>query len=91
MQTAYAIAMPTLQIRELPEDLYQALKTAAEQERRSLSQQAIVTLARGLEQGGYHRARRRALLARLSQQPDAGAAGMQADLAAWVREDRDAR
>ena len=41
--------MPSLQIRKLPEALYEALKEAASRENRSLSQQAIVALAKGLE------------------------------------------
>lgn len=41
--------MPSLQIRKLPEALYEALKEAANREHRSLSQQAIVALAKGLE------------------------------------------
>lgn len=36
--------MPTLQIRDLPEDLYQALSLDASNEHRSLTQQAIVEL-----------------------------------------------
>lgn len=41
--------MPSLQIRKLLEALYEALKEAANREHRSLSQQAIVALAKGLE------------------------------------------
>lgn len=40
--------MPSLQIRELPEQIYRKLKQQSELEHRTLSQQAIVTLARGL-------------------------------------------
>lgn len=36
--------MPTLQIRDLPDDLYQALSVDARDEHRSLTQQAIVEL-----------------------------------------------
>lgn len=36
--------MPNLQIRDLPQDLYEALKTDAKMEQRSLTQQAIVAL-----------------------------------------------
>ncbi len=38
--------MPSLQIRDLPEDVYQALACRAEAEHRSLAQQAIVELRR---------------------------------------------
>ncbi len=39
--------MPLLQIRDLPDELYEALRRKAAEERRSLSQQAIVTLSKG--------------------------------------------
>jgi len=38
--------MPSLQIRDLPEDVYEALSFRAESEHRSLAQQAIVELRR---------------------------------------------
>jgi len=37
--------MPSLQIRNMPEDVYEALAERARRERRSLAQQAIVELA----------------------------------------------
>jgi len=41
--------MPSLQIRNLPDDLYQALSFRAEQAHRSLAQQALVELRRASE------------------------------------------
>jgi hypothetical protein len=38
--------MPSLQIREIPEDVYEALAERASRQRRSLAQQAIADLAR---------------------------------------------
>jgi plasmid stability protein len=38
--------MPSLQIRDLPDDVYEALAFRAESEHRSLAQQAIVELRR---------------------------------------------
>ena len=38
--------MPSLQIRDVPEDVYEALAFRAEAEHRSLAQQAIVELRR---------------------------------------------
>jgi hypothetical protein len=38
--------MPSLQIREIPEDVYDALAERATRQRRSLAQQAIADLAR---------------------------------------------
>jgi antitoxin FitA len=43
--------MPTLQIRDLPEDVYQGVAAAARAEQRSLSQQAVVELRRALGLG----------------------------------------
>ena len=40
--------MPTLQVREVPTAVYGALARASRQEHRSLAQQTLVTLERGL-------------------------------------------
>lgn len=42
--------MPNLQIRDLPQDVYDALKTDAVMEQRSLTQQAIVALRQAQHQ-----------------------------------------
>ncbi|HQU71848.1 MAG TPA: argininosuccinate lyase, partial [Calditrichia bacterium] len=39
--------MPSLQVRDLPDHLYQKLKDMAAAEHRSISQQAIVMLEKG--------------------------------------------
>jgi len=56
--------MPSLQIRSLPDDLYQALSYRAERAHRSLAQQALIELRQvvELDAGG---SRRRAALARI--------------------------
>ncbi len=41
--------MPTLVLRNLPDDLYGRLKQAATHHRRTMAQEAIVTLQSGLE------------------------------------------
>ena len=41
--------MASLQIRELPENIYSLLKQRAEAEHRSIAQEAIVLLAKGLD------------------------------------------
>ena len=41
--------MSSLQARELPENIYSPLKRIAEAEHRSIAQEAIVLLAKGLE------------------------------------------
>jgi hypothetical protein len=40
--------MPILQVRDLPDDVYQAVVAAARAEHRSLSQQVVVELRRAL-------------------------------------------
>ncbi len=54
--------MPNLQIRDLPESLYKILQERAKKERRSLSQEAIIALAKGLERDENPVERRRKLL-----------------------------
>lgn len=87
----YKKTMPTLQIRKLPDYIYQALKTAAEHERRSLSQQAIITLAKGLDVPLDFRERRKEVLAEIRKEAPLWKKWAHVDVAAWTREDRDSR
>ena len=41
--------MATLQVRDVPEHIYRRLADLAEKERRSLAQQTLAVLAKGLE------------------------------------------
>ena len=43
------VMMPTLQVRDLEQDLYDRLAAVAKQERRSIAQQTIVFIERGLD------------------------------------------
>ncbi|MDD3981643.1 MAG: hypothetical protein PHT55_05525 [Spirochaetales bacterium] len=54
--------MPTLQVRELPEDVYNQLSYLAEKEHRSLAQQTIVLLKEGIRSRLKAKERRRLLL-----------------------------
>lgn len=81
--------MPSLQIRELPESIYRKLRDQAGKEFRSLSQQAIVTLSRGLEVPGDNRARRRQVMARISENPVVPEGLDLPDPVRLVREDRE--
>lgn len=80
--------MPTLQIRDMPAEVYEALALRAHTERRSLAQQAVVELGRMPEL--LARQRRLALIAelrdRLKRTPPVTP---RAGLARLVREDRD--
>jgi plasmid stability protein len=51
--------MPTLQIRDLPDDVYHGIAAAARAEHRSLSQQAVVELRRALGLAGATQRRKR--------------------------------
>jgi hypothetical protein len=57
--------MPSLQIRKLPDDLYQTLTFRAEQAHRSLAQQALIELR--IATGGTNTGRRAQILETISQ------------------------
>jgi plasmid stability protein len=50
--------MASLQIRDMPEDLYKSLKLKAEMDHRSLAQQAIILLSEALNARGRDSIRR---------------------------------
>jgi plasmid stability protein len=78
--------MPSLQIRDLPEDIYRTLLLRAERENRSLAQQATADLGRAPEL--ENRSQRLATLERIAGEmdPDAHLSPSPEDL---IREDRD--
>jgi len=78
--------MPVLQVRDLPEHLYNKLKTSASREHRSLSQEAIVILARGLEMPEKDPKSRRAAL--IEQKKSSPKHKTFTDPVSLVREDR---
>ena len=61
--------MPSLQIRNLPEDLYDRLNANAKRERRSLAQQAIVLLDRALREPEANRERWRRVVQEMKDRP----------------------
>ena len=54
--------VPSIQVRDLPEQIYNKIKNNAQKDHRSLSQQAIVTLKKGLGIDENHKERRRILI-----------------------------
>lgn len=54
--------MPSLQVRDMPEELYRQLQRNAKREHRSISQQAIITIQKGLELREDSKTRRRELI-----------------------------
>ena len=79
--------MPTLQVRDLPEDIYVKLNMIANEENRSIAQQTIVLLRESLGLHKNNKLRRKALLEELSARkyPDA----RKVDVVQLVREDRE--
>ena len=80
--------MPSLQVREIPQPLYQRLMEDARRAHRSLAQQAVVTLARGMELLEDPRERRQALLARIKEAQVCPLNLELPDAAEMVKEDR---
>ena len=80
--------MPSLQVRELPEHIYIELCREAEVQHRSIAQQAVATLARGLQLELDPKSRRAALLTRINAEPITLNA-VPADPAQLIREDRE--
>lgn len=76
-----------IQIRDVPEHIYRRLIEDARTQRRSLSQQAVATLAKGLEAELDPKARRKKLLQEIHTGDPAPYAGLP-DPAKSIREDR---
>lgn len=77
--------MPLIQVRDVPAHIYRLLSEQAEKERRSLAQQVVAVLARGLQVDLDSKARRQKVLAEIR----AGAAPRKlSDPARLIREDR---
>lgn len=81
--------MPSLQVRELPENIYRQLKKRAQSDHRSLSQEAIAILAEGLNTSVSPKQRRTKLLQQIAEQPKSNNKMASApDPVALIREDR---
>jgi hypothetical protein len=80
--------VPTLQVRDVPEHLYRRLAELAEKERRSLAQQAVAVLAKGLEAEVDPKARRRRVLEE-AKRLDLGRGKSLPDFVKIIREDRE--
>lgn len=79
--------MPTLQVRDLPEDVYIKLNMIAKEENRSIAQQTIILLKESLGLHSNNKLRRKALLNKLSKKkyPDTD----NIDVVELLREDRE--
>ena len=78
--------MPTLQVRDLPEDIYIKLNMIANEENRSIAQQTIVLLKESLGLHINNKLRRKALLEKLEEKkyPE----NSEIDQVELIREDR---
>jgi len=81
--------MASLQVRELPTVVYGELKRAAEREHRSLSQQALVVLKKGLRMEEDPKERRQRILDEIAQNPVTSEGDRLSDPAGLIREDRE--
>ena len=80
--------MSALQIRDIPEDIYYALSQEAKRQNRSLTQQAIIALAKGLEVELNKKVKRKALLEEAEAKPLKVGKGYKNPLD-LIREDRE--
>jgi hypothetical protein len=82
-------SMATIQIREFPDELYNALKEEAKQHRRSLTQQAIIAIEKGLDYAQQNKERRKQLFENLTSGSPEVNRVTDSDIVSWVREGRD--
>jgi predicted nuclease of restriction endonuclease-like RecB superfamily len=79
--------MPLLQVRDCPEDIYRKIASVARSENRSIAQQVIVLLEKGLGQEQSNMERRKRLLEKIESRK-IGRDLQDIDTVAMVREDR---
>lgn len=79
--------MPLLQVRDCPEDLYRKITYYAKKQNRSIAQQVVVVLEKGLELDLSNIERRKKLLERINNR-HIPVKVQEIDDAALIREDR---
>jgi len=80
--------MPLLQVRDCPLDIYKKLSLVAKKKNRTIAQQALVLLERGLGQEQSNSERRRQLLEKIDRR-EVPKRAKQVNAVALIREDRD--
>ena len=81
--------MALLQIKELPENIYSLLKQRTEAEHRSIAQEAIVLLAKGLDTSTSPKERRTRLLQKIEEEAELNSGTVaKLDPVELIREDR---
>jgi len=81
--------MPSLQVRELPDHIYKSLCREADEQHRSIAQQAVAALARGLNLELDPRLRRKSILEAIKSETTRQGTSPLPDPALLIREDRD--
>ena len=80
--------MPTLQIRNLPQELYDQLKESARESKRSMTQQAILLLQKSLESSSDDRKRKVTELQALNEKISQPEGANIEEIMEWIKEDR---
>ncbi|MCF8009354.1 MAG: hypothetical protein K9K32_06275 [Halanaerobiales bacterium] len=80
--------MPTLQVRNLPEHLYNKIVELAEEDRRSITQETIILLEKALEMEKKHKKNRKKLLNQIINETKSDNFDNVPDPVPLIREDR---
>jgi hypothetical protein len=80
--------MPLLQVRECPEDIYKKIALVAKKQNRTIAQQVVVLLEKGLGQEQSNIERRKQLLAKIESRKILDDAKL-IDEVKLIREDRE--
>ena len=80
--------MPLLQVRECPEDIYKKISYVAKNENRTIAQQAVVLLEKGLGQSESNMERRKRIIEKLETR-EISSEIKKIDPVSLIREDRD--
>ena len=81
--------MPSLQVRELPDNIYHLLQERAKTEHRSLAQEAVILLAKGLRTAVSNKQRRERLLSKIKLDHNISEDAKAIDPLLWIHEGRD--
>jgi plasmid stability protein len=81
--------MTSLQVRDLPEHLYKKIKMQAKKEHRSLAQQAVYLLEKGLDSIENPKSRRKQVLKKISETKLIGLDKKIKEPEKLIREDRE--
>ena len=84
-----ALLMPSLQVRDLPEHIYQQIVQLADAERRSITQETIILLEKALQAEKQNKQRRKQLFNRIIQETDNRQNESVLDPVQLIREDRE--